>query len=208
MAWPQTSTTTANLNLRSSPSMSGSILTVMPNSSSIQLTGEAQNGWYPVSYNGQTGWASAQYLTTPQAPAPSPTPPPETSPAPPPAIPHTQSGSSPFYNPASTYGSSQNWYDTPLVKQSQDFDAEWEKTISDQGYGGINTKGNVARNLIDRAKSGFNAATMNNPNLDTRTYINQSLGPNFLRNAMAAMTPIQRGEMPGVYSPVARWNPR
>lgn len=208
MAWPQTSTTTANLNLRSSPSMTGTILTVMPNSTSVQITGEVQNGWYPVTYNGQTGWASATYLTAPQAPAPAPAPTPEPAPTPAPSIPHTQDQSSPFYNPTSTYGSSQNWYDTPLVKQSQDFGAEWEKAVSAQGYGGFGTKANVARNLIDRAKSGFNAATMNNPNLDARTYINQSLGPNFLRNAMAAMTPQQRGEQPGVFSPTARWNPR
>jgi hypothetical protein len=130
-------------------------------------------------------------------------------PAPPtgPQAPATTPGA-PFYNPASTYGSNQNWYDTPIVKQSQDFDSEWEKSLTEQGYGGFGAKANVARNLVDRAKSGFSAATMNNPNLDPRTYINQSLGPNFLRNAMASMTPGQRGEMPGILQPRARWNDR
>ena len=49
---------------------------------------------------------------------------------------------------------------------------------------------------------------MNNPNLTPRDYINQHLGPNYLKNAMAQMTPMQRGEMRGIYAPRARWNER
>jgi uncharacterized protein YraI len=212
------STTNANLNLRSTASMTGSILTVMPNGSNVTITGPAVNGWFPVSYNGRTGFASAQYIngftpstpSTGTTPAPTGTTPAPTGPTPPPTGPQAPATTpgSPFYNPASTYGSNQNWYDTPIVKQSQDFDSEWEKSITEQGYGGFGAKANVARNLVDRAKSGFSAATMNNPNLDPRTYINQSLGPNFLRNAMASMTPGQRGEMPGILQPRARWNDR
>lgn len=293
MAWPATSTTKANLNLRASPTTASSVLTVMPNGGTIQITGAPQNGWYPVTYNGQSGWAAAQYVnppapttgsTPPPATAPSPygtsttntqganlnlrssgslsasiigkipdksqititgaavngwypvtyqgksgfvsaqyvnpftpstpsdpstptTPPPSTSPAPPPPPQSPAPGQpqNPFYDPGSTYGGNQNWYETPLIKQDQDFDAEWEKTITDQGFGGFGAKANVARNLIDRAKTGFNAATMNNPNLDPRSYINDTLGPNFLRNAMASMTPIQKGEMPGIYQTRSRW---
>jgi uncharacterized protein YraI len=214
-----TSTTNANLNLRSTASMTGSILTVMPNGSNVTITGPAVNGWFPVSYNGRTGFASAQYINgfTPSTPSTGTTPAPSTGttpaptgPTPPPTGPQAPATTpgAPFYNPASTYGSNQNWYDTPIVKQSQDFDSEWEKSLTEQGYGGFGAKANVARNLVDRAKSGFSAATMNNPNLDPRTYINQSLGPNFLRNAMASMTPGQRGEMPGILQPRARWNDR
>jgi uncharacterized protein YraI len=287
MAWPATSTTTANLNLRSQPSAGSSVLTVMPRAGSIQITGPAVNGWFPVSYGGKTGFASAQYINPPQTtgdstggttnptspyatstsntpgttlnfrsgpgtsnsvlgsiphgtsltitgaaqngwipvsyngktgyvsaqyvnpftpnPGTPTTPDPGTSVPPPP---HVQQPGSPFYNPGSTYGGSQNWYGTPIVEQSQDFDAEWEKSITEQGFGGFGAKANLARNLADRAKSGFSAATMNNLNLDPRTYINQSLGSDFLRNSMAAMTPGQRGEMPGLLQPRARWNDR
>ena len=212
--WPQTSTTNANLNLRQSPSTASSVLTVMPNGSALQVTGPPQNGWYPVSYGGKTGWASAQFVNPPATPTPTPgtgtgggtgggtTPPATPAPAP---VPHTPGGSNPFYSSGSTYGSHQNWYDTPLVKQAPNFDAEWEKLVTDSGFGGMGRTGNVARNLIDRAKSGFGAATMNNPGLDPRSYINNTLGPNFLRNSMNAMTPGQRGEMPGIAQPRSRW---
>jgi uncharacterized protein YraI len=226
-----TSTTTANLNLRSSPSTTGSILTVMPNGGQVTITGPAVNGWFPVSYNGRTGFASAQYInaftpnpttnttpppTTGTTPPPSgggtgTTPPPSTGPTPPIAPPQSVPAGqpqNPNYDPGSTYGSTQNWYNTPIVSQSQDFGSEWEKAITQQGYGGFGTKSNIARNLIDRAQSGFGAATMNNPNLTPRDYINQHLGPNYLRNAMAQMTPSQRGEMPGIFQPRARWNER
>jgi len=291
MAWPATSTTTANLNLRQSPTMSSSVLTVMPSGGAVTITGAPQNGWYPVTYNGQTGWASATYINppapssgggsgsttygtsttntpgttlnlrsgpgtgssvigsiphganlvisgaaqngwypvtyngktgyvsaqyvnpfTPSAPT-TPTPDPGTGPTPPqppvaqpPSVPAGQP-QNPLYDPGSTYGGTQNWYNTPLVTQAQDMDSEWEKLVTDQGYGGFNTKANIARGLVDRAKSGFSAATMNNPNLTPRNYL-ASLGPNFIRNTMAQMSPMQRGEMPGIYSPRARWNER
>lgn len=211
MAWPATSTTTANLNLRVSPTTSSQVLTVMPKAGSIQITGPAQNGWLPVTYNGQTGWASASYInpptpstTTPTTPAPDTSPAP---PAPPQSVPAGQP-QNPFYDPGATDPQGQNWYQTPIVSQSQDFDSEWEKMVTDQGFGGFGTKANIARGLIDRAKSGFGAATMNDPNLTARGYIDNKLGPNFLRSAMAQMTPIQRGEMRGIYSPRARWNER
>jgi uncharacterized protein YraI len=219
--WPKTSTTNtpgSTLNLRSGPSTQTSVLWSIPNGASITLTGPATNGWFPVSVNGKTGFVSAQYVnapspanpTTPTTPPPTTTP---TTPAPtPPAIPHTpsnpnqQSGSNPFYNPNSTYGSHQNWYDTPLVKQNtNNFDAEWERTVSNSGFGGNNRLGNIARSFVDRAKSGYTAATMNNPNLNARTYLNDSLGPNFLRDQIAKMTPTQKGEMHSVYRPASRW---
>lgn len=55
-------TTTAALNLRSSPN--GSIILVMPEGATVTVTGSPESGFLPVIYSGTTGWASADYLTT------------------------------------------------------------------------------------------------------------------------------------------------
>lgn len=55
--------TTANLNLRKSPSTSASILAVIPSGTVVTLVSSAQsNGFYNVKYNGITGWSYASYL--------------------------------------------------------------------------------------------------------------------------------------------------
>ncbi len=59
-----TATTTAALNLRSGPSTANAVLLVMPAGSTVAITGGAQNGFYPVTYNGTAGWASGNFLTT------------------------------------------------------------------------------------------------------------------------------------------------
>lgn len=55
--------TTANLNLRTGPSTSHSIIVVMPDGSTVTLVRSSpQNGWYNVRFNGHTGWAYGRYL--------------------------------------------------------------------------------------------------------------------------------------------------
>ncbi|MCC6945882.1 MAG: SH3 domain-containing protein [Thermomicrobiales bacterium] len=56
--------TTTSLNLRSSASLSGSVLLVMPSGASVNTTGATQNGFSQLTYNGTTGWASSQYLSS------------------------------------------------------------------------------------------------------------------------------------------------
>ena len=78
-----TAVTTTSLNLRAGPSTADVVLAVMPAGVSVGITGGAQNGFYPVSYNGAAGWAFGNYLSiggTP-APSPGPTPAPSTPPA-------------------------------------------------------------------------------------------------------------------------------
>lgn len=58
------------LNLRSGPSTSNSVITVMPDGAVVSLTGEAAGGFLGVVYNGTSGWAYADYLSTGSAPAP------------------------------------------------------------------------------------------------------------------------------------------
>ncbi len=64
------------LNLRSGPGTGYTVITVMPGGSTVSITGAVNNGFYPVRYNGQDGYASAQYLQIGGTPPPTPTPPP------------------------------------------------------------------------------------------------------------------------------------
>ncbi|MBX3071262.1 MAG: SH3 domain-containing protein [Thermomicrobiales bacterium] len=52
------------LNLRSSASTSGGVLLVMPRGAQVSVTGNAQSGFTPVQYNGTSGWAYTEYLTS------------------------------------------------------------------------------------------------------------------------------------------------
>lgn len=58
-----TATVTATaLNLRSGPSTSYSVLMTMPQGATVTVVSGPSNGWYNVTYQGTTGWASAAYL--------------------------------------------------------------------------------------------------------------------------------------------------
>ncbi|HEU5424567.1 MAG TPA: SH3 domain-containing protein [Nitrolancea sp.] len=65
-------TTTDDLNLRAGPSLNDRVLTVMPAGSAVAVTGDPQNGFYPLSYHGLSGWAMGVYLSL-GAPAPAST---------------------------------------------------------------------------------------------------------------------------------------
>ena len=55
---------TVSLNLRSGPGTTYSILTVMPAGSSGTSTGQSQNGFWSLNYNGTNGWATSSLLST------------------------------------------------------------------------------------------------------------------------------------------------
>jgi len=55
-------TTTSDLNVRSGPATSYSILIVIPSGQSLTLTGQTSNGFHSVSWNGYSGWAFSTYL--------------------------------------------------------------------------------------------------------------------------------------------------
>ena len=61
---PGVVTSADGVNLRSGPSTSAGILTVMPSGAQLLITGAAQNGnWLPVTYNGQNGFADGDYIS-------------------------------------------------------------------------------------------------------------------------------------------------
>lgn len=55
--------TTSDLNLRAGPSIGDDVLAVMPSGAALVVTGDPQGGFYPVTYGGQSGWASADYIS-------------------------------------------------------------------------------------------------------------------------------------------------
>lgn len=56
-------TTTANLNMRTQPSLSSSVITVIPRARTVEITGRSGDGrWYTVVHGGDAGWSSASYI--------------------------------------------------------------------------------------------------------------------------------------------------
>lgn len=64
-----TATATDRLNMRSGPSLSNSVILVIPAGGQVTLTGQTRNGFQSITYNGRAGWASADYLAASKAPA-------------------------------------------------------------------------------------------------------------------------------------------
>jgi len=63
--------TTAAVNMRSGPSTSNTVVTVLPPGTRIDITGSAQGGFLPAKWAGRSGWVSADYLAEPgSTPAP------------------------------------------------------------------------------------------------------------------------------------------
>ncbi|BDZ41674.1 hypothetical protein GCM10025865_09730 [Paraoerskovia sediminicola] len=56
--------TASSLNLRSSASTSGSILTAIPKGKAVSLIGTSSNGWVRVKYGSTVGYVSTKYLTS------------------------------------------------------------------------------------------------------------------------------------------------
>ena len=60
--WGTVVTDGSGLNIRSYPSLDGKIIGSIPNGAVVTINGETGN-WYVVSYNGITGYSSADYIT-------------------------------------------------------------------------------------------------------------------------------------------------
>jgi hypothetical protein len=58
-----TVTSPEGLNLRATPTISGNVVLIVPFDAQLNITGAATSDyWYPVTYNGASGWASGEYL--------------------------------------------------------------------------------------------------------------------------------------------------
>jgi uncharacterized protein YraI len=83
--------TTDDVNFRTAPSLSSDVIRVVSSGRTVIVTGSAVDGFYPVSFDGETGWVSTYYVSiggepaTPTEPQPAPEPEPEPEPEPVPA---------------------------------------------------------------------------------------------------------------------------
>ena len=59
---PGTATVTVDLNLRAGPGTGYRVVLVIPAGSAVTVTGEGENGFVPVAYQGTYGWVSEYYL--------------------------------------------------------------------------------------------------------------------------------------------------
>jgi uncharacterized protein YraI len=89
-----------DLNLRTGPSLQHPVVLVMPDAAMVELRGEPQGGFSPVSYAGTSGWAFTAFLQqgAPEGPVLPETPPPEEPAAP--EIPETPRDGSDGYSEA------------------------------------------------------------------------------------------------------------
>ena len=55
------------LNLRDQPSSGGAVIRALPCGTEVTLRGDSQDGWAPVTGQGEEGWVSASYLALPDA---------------------------------------------------------------------------------------------------------------------------------------------
>ena len=55
--------TTDNLRLRTSPSLTARVVTVLPKGTALRTTGHVSGTWTQVTYGGRLGWVSTQYLS-------------------------------------------------------------------------------------------------------------------------------------------------
>ncbi|MGD9893878.1 MAG: peptidoglycan DD-metalloendopeptidase family protein [Dehalococcoidia bacterium] len=66
---------TGGLNLRAGPGMDERVLAVIPNNTMVKVIGRSPDGrWINVTFNGQSGWADAEFLKRPDQPSSSPRP--------------------------------------------------------------------------------------------------------------------------------------
>ena len=65
-----TATTTDTVNLRADPSLTAPVVVVLPSGATVETTGDAQDGFYPITFVDQSGWVDAAYLRFDASPAP------------------------------------------------------------------------------------------------------------------------------------------
>lgn len=71
---PDFAVTTSALNLRTSGSLSATILTVIPNNTAIKIIGDSSQPWVNVKYGTKTGWVYSGYINVGGAAVVTPTP--------------------------------------------------------------------------------------------------------------------------------------
>jgi hypothetical protein len=99
-----------------------------------------------------------------------------------------------------TTGRSQDWYNTPEVRDDASTpwgsdaakQGEWVRFYTEQGFGGNTNRDRFGQNQAGNALAGFDAASLSNPGLTWRKYLN-TLEGGWMDRLYATLTPQQRG---------------
>lgn len=113
-----------------------------------------------------------------------------------PTNPYYQGSSAAYGNPTGSL------YQTPFVRDYLSPvtpGAEYEKFLTDQGYGGFDRRSQFGRGQYGRAQSGYKAALLSNPFLSERDYLG-GLGSGFFNDIWGTLAPSQHGEQPSLWS--------
>lgn len=113
-----------------------------------------------------------------------------------------------FFDPTSLYGGTQNWYDTDFSRSYISPNVprgEFEKYLTEQGFGGETRRDQYTRGQYGRTQSGYEAALLTNPLLRYADYL-RTLGG--FDGLWQGLTPDQRGEQPNRYAGPIRWTAR
>lgn len=107
----------------------------------------------------------------------------------------------PFWRPGNWYGGTnvitgapQDWYNTEYSRLDSTLNrGEYERFLTEQGFGGFDRTSTLARRLEGRADTGYQAAQLSNPDLSYRDYLN-TLEGGWLNDAIAQMSAAARGD--------------
>lgn len=117
-------------------------------------------------------------------------------------------GGNSWYNPNSSYGSSQykpgefqnTLIGNEMLESPDGWDASWTRYLSELGLAPNTNAGRWAATQFGQAKTGYEAALATNPLLKFNEYI-RGLDVPGMYNQLTAQ---QRGENPGMFAPRAR----
>src|SRR5690606_17297686 len=191
---------------------------------SLNITGPSVSSggydWYPVTYNGQTGYVAGQYLTgtpgqVPQTSAPVQNPeagqlgPGFVDPGQypnlsynPQGAPFYQGNTPWYYNPNTNYGGDRDWPTTPAMGGpggylEQNPQALFTRFISPWASG-EDAFSRYVRSQFGNTMQGYEAAFANNPDLTFARFL-EGLGPGFYQQRWRMMNPQQRGESANLF---------
>lgn len=107
----------------------------------------------------------------------------------------------PFWQQGNTYGgvdlsgNPMDWYNTPLSELDYNLPrGEFERYLTNNGFGGFGRRDEWGRAMYNRANSGFESAQLSNPDLNFRDYLNTYLSPNALDEAYMSLSGQARGD--------------
>lgn len=117
-------------------------------------------------------------------------------------------GQSTFYNPRSTYGATQDWFNTPVGTQIREAAPQvaYAQYGTSQGIGDNQTAfSRWFYNQYPQFQRQYGQATLQNPFMNIDDFIKTLPGLQQLMQQFQSLSPQARGEQWSTFSPASRW---